>query len=50
MIEYVLVVPFENISKLGIFMRYRGGYGCSDMILGLIGLLVRLSSTKASMT
>ena len=50
MIECVLVVPFKNIIKLGIFMRSRGGYGCSDMILGLIGLLVRLSSTNVSMT
>ena len=50
MIECVLVVSFEKISKLGIFMRPRGGYGCSDMILGPIGLLVRLSSTNVSMT
>ena len=50
MIEYVLVVPFENINKLGIFMRSRDIYGCSDMILGPIGLLVRLSSTNVSMT
>ena len=46
----MLVVPFEKISKLGIFMRSRGGYGCFDMILDPIGLLVRLSSTNVSMT
>ena len=50
MIECVLVVPFENINKLGIFMRSRGCYGCFDMILHPIGLLVRLSSTNVSMT
>ena len=50
MIECVLVVPFEKISKLGIFMRLTGGYGCSDMILDPIGFLVRLSSTNVSMT
>ena len=50
MIECVLVVPFEKISKLGIFMRSRGGYGCSSMILGPIGLLVKLSSINVSMT
>ena len=44
------VVPFEKISKLSIFMRSRGGYGCYDMILGPIGLLVRLSFTNVSMT
>ena len=46
----MLVVLFKKISKLRIFMRSRGGYGCSDMILGLIGLLVRFSSTNVSMT
>ena len=50
MIECVLVMPFEKISKLGIFMRSRNGYGCFDMILGLIDLLVKLSSTNVSMT
>ena len=45
-----MVVPFEKISNLGIFMRSRDGYGCFDMILGPIGLLVRLSSTNVSMT
>ena len=49
MIECVLVMPFEKISKLGIFMRSRDSYGCSDMILGPIGLLVKLSSTNVSM-
>ena len=43
-------MPFEKISKLGILMRSRGGYGCFDMILGPIGLLVRLSSTNVSLT
>ena len=50
MIECVLVVPFEKISKLGIFMRFRDSYGFSNMILGPIGLLVKLSSTNVSMT
>ena len=50
MIECVLVVLFEKISKLGIFMRSRDIYGCSDMILGPTGLLVRLSSTHVSLT
>ena len=50
MIECVLVVPFEKISKLGIFMRSTGGYGCFDKVLGLIDLLVRLSSTNVSTT
>ena len=50
MIECVLVVPFDKISKLGIFMRSRDSYGCSDMILGPIGLLVRLSSANVSLT
>ena len=46
----MLVVPFEKISKLGIFIRFRGGYGYSNMNLDPIGLLVRLSSTNVSMT
>ena len=50
MIECVLVVPFEKIGSLGIFMRSRDGFGCSNMILGPIGLLVKLSSTNVSMT
>ena len=50
MIECVLVVPFEKINNLGIFMRSRDGYGCYDIILGPIGLLVKLSSTNVSMT
>ena len=45
-----MVVPFDKINMLGIFMRSRGGYECSNMILGPIGLLVRLSFTSASMT
>ena len=50
MIECVLVVPFEKISKLGIFIRSKGCYGCSDLILCPIDLLVRFSSTNVSMT
>ena len=50
MIECVLVVPFEKINKLGIFMRSRGGYQCSNKVLGSIDLLVRLSYTNVSMT
>ena len=45
-----MAIPFENISKLSIFMRSMGGYGCFDMILGPVSFLVKFSSTNVSMT